>query len=92
MATIPTEEYSEQDDDNEREATEMGNYDEALGSMDGSLGSVRGSRASADAIDNGYFKPVKAFWKRQVIATVPHQACRDHFGMHKPSTDATNGS
>lgn len=24
-------------------------------------------------------RPVKAFWRRQVVATVPHDACRDHF-------------
>lgn len=27
-------------------------------------------------------RPVTNFWRRQVVATVPHDACRDHFGMN----------
>ena len=29
-------------------------------------------------------RPMKMFWRRQVAATVPHEACRDHFGMCSP--------
>ncbi len=26
-------------------------------------------------------RTIKIFWRRQVAATVPHYACRDHLGM-----------
>lgn len=91
MATTPPEEYSEHDDDTEREATEMDSYNGVLGGNGESLGSRRGARVHPES-NNSYFKPIKCFWKRQVSATVPHEACRDHFGMHKPSFDAANDS
>lgn len=31
------------------------------------------------------FAPVKAFWRRQVVATIPENECQDHFGTGTPT-------
>ena len=70
----------------DREATELGTYDQVL-----HIGSSAQDNSSAqipnacNARPNGANLPARRrslakFWQRQVCATVPHEACRDHFG------------
>lgn len=88
MATAHSEaEEARNDNPNELEATELHDYqDEAqsrptsstITAMDdnagtGELAPLPGRRRSiADMIGK--------FWKRHVVVTVSHEACRDHFG------------
>ncbi len=60
---------------NEREATEL--PDRQPSAERDVNGSVGGSRRTT----SGRLAAVKTFWGRHVVATVPHEACRDHFGM-----------
>lgn len=92
MANTPPGESPELEKDDEREATEMERYDGILGRRNEIPESENGPSTSPGARSNGRFKSLKAFWSQQISATVPHEACRDHFGMHRPSTDTTNGS
>lgn len=93
MATTPPGEDTEHEEYNEREATEMDSYD-GVGSTDQILGPGLPPSANPDARKMGYFNPLKAFWARQVSVTVPHEACRDHFGTCKTLlfTDVANAS
>ncbi len=80
---------AEHDDHHELEATEMDRYQ---GVNNDDHHSELREDACATAIDEHerYFptlrKSVKTFWKCQVRATVAHEACRDHFGMHSISS------
>lgn len=81
----PLEERQEHEGDVDREATEMGNYDEVLrGSSVYVNASTQWPRASNATPNEAYFsftwRSLVKFWQRQVNATVPHDACRDHFG------------
>ena len=40
--------------------------------------------SSTTAIDQRQRNAVQRFWKQQVVATVSHDQCRDHFGMNTP--------
>lgn len=64
----------------EREATELHDYhgtssDERV-VVDGSAAPTARSRSTT----SGSPSTIKTFWARHVVATVPHEACRDHFG------------
>lgn len=81
----PLEERQDHDGDADREATEMGDYDEVLRRSHVYINSsANGSRAS-NATPNRVYVPsmrrsVAKLWQRQVSPTVPHNACRDHLG------------
>ena len=90
MSTAQTEvEESRNNDPNEREATELRDHDDAANSLpissattamdDEATGSnveprPRERKSAADMI--------RTFWQRQVVVTVAHEACRDHFGTY----------
>ncbi|KAI4271545.1 MAG: hypothetical protein LQ337_005944 [Flavoplaca oasis] len=67
---------SEQDD---REATELHDYhssDERV-VVNGSAAPSTRSRSTTSRNPSA----IKTFWARHVVATVPHEACRDHFAL-----------
>ena len=68
---------SEQDD---REATELHDYrssdERVVVNGSAALSSAR-SRSTTTSRNSS---TIKTFWARHVVATVPHEACRDHFG------------
>ncbi len=74
----------------EREATEMGEYENLPRGSGINASSTRDIRASNGPYHETHFssfrKSTKAFWHRQVAATVPHDACRDHFGTSSSYT------
>lgn len=84
-STSPLEEHHQHEGEIEREATEMGEYDEVLRRdslfTDASAQRPRASNATPNGV---YFqsagRSLAKLWQRQVSATVPHDACRDHFG------------
>ncbi len=68
--------------DTEREATELHDYygtssDERV-VVDGST--APSGRSRSRSTTSGSPAIIKIFWARHVVATVPHAACRDHFG------------
>ncbi|KAL8837071.1 MAG: hypothetical protein Q9176_005940 [Flavoplaca citrina] len=68
---------SEEDD---REATELQDYH----SSDERVvvnGSAAPSARSRSTTTSGISSTIKTFWARHVVATVPHEACRDHFAL-----------
>ncbi|KAL8758905.1 MAG: hypothetical protein Q9199_001129 [Rusavskia elegans] len=67
----------------EREATELHDYhgtssDERV-VVDGSAAPTARSRSTT----SGSPSTIKTFWARHVVATVPHEACRDHFALER---------
>ncbi|KAL8766008.1 MAG: hypothetical protein Q9209_007097 [Squamulea sp. 1 TL-2023] len=60
----------------EREATELYEYH---------VSSERDRGGSATQSSTAARSPsaVKTFWRRHVVATVPHEACRDHFALER---------
>ena len=60
----------------EREATELETY--AGGNPE-----TETIRSSVARPENGWFSPLKRFWRRQISLAVPHVACRDHLGTFK---------
>ena len=88
MAASSPASFSEERQEHEavdREATELGAYDRVLrtnGDHDNTSAQVPNP---CSATPNGTNLPSRRrslaqFWQRQVSATVPHEACRDHFG------------
>ncbi|KAL8879520.1 MAG: hypothetical protein Q9198_002884 [Flavoplaca austrocitrina] len=70
---------SEEDD---REATELQDYH----SSDERVvvnGSAAPSARSRSTTTSGISSTIKTFWARHVVATVPHEACRDHFALER---------
>ena len=70
----------------ERGATELADFrGHPSSSSDSIVPSERAARASVRS-NEGYLQSLRRstllFWKRQVSATVAHEACRDHFGTH----------
>ena len=79
----PLEERQEHEADPDREATEMGNYDEVLRRSSVYINSS--AQLPGDATPTGAYFPstrrsLAKLWHRQVSVVVPHAACRDHFG------------
>ena len=82
MAASSPASFSEEGQEHEvvdREATELAAYDQVL-----HIGTAQTPNA-CNARPNGANLPTRRtslakFWERQVSATVPHEACRDHFG------------
>lgn len=60
----------------EREATELHSYAYASNTE-----LVLHGPAAQAAAASGTLSAVRSFWKRHVVATVPHTACRDYFGL-----------
>ena len=79
----PLEEPQEHEEDTDREATEMGDYDDVLRRSSVYINSS--AQRPADAtLNRAYFpstrRSLAKMWQRQVSVIVPHDACRDHFG------------
>ena len=84
MEHIPSQTPPEQAGYSDREVTELGDFDGVLSRSNGPIrSSEMGQRTSVER-DRGYVQSIRRsiaiFWKRQVYATVPHDACRDHLG------------
>ena len=84
MVGTPEEGSPEQEDYNDREATELNEYDEDARYHNVVCQTGYGLRADPNATIDARFKSLKAFWKRQISVTVAHEACRDHFGRLIP--------
>lgn len=84
MASSTQDQQSEIEDRDEHEATEMGRYGNVNRSDDRLTSLTEGAHTTAVTTNGRYFGSfrgsVKAFWQRQIRATVAHEACRDHFG------------
>lgn len=81
----PLEERQDHDGDADREATEMGDYNQVLHRSGVYIdSSANGSRVSNATPNRVYVPSVRRsmakLWKRQVSPTVSHNACRDHLG------------
>ena len=79
----PLEERQEHEADPEREATEMGDYEEVL--RRSSVYTNSSAQRPRDATPTRAYFPstrrsLAKLWQRQVSVIVPHDACRDHFG------------
>ena len=63
---------------NELEATQLQDHDNA--SPTGSNEPSNTNAACPETWLGKQTRPIKVFWRRQIVATVPHNGCRDHFG------------
>lgn len=92
MACLPHDARVDSEDIREHEATEMNVQDGVARSSDSTmpvsedLRATSASTARSDGYPHCLHVAVKNFWKRQVRATVAHEACRDHFGTPSSST------
>lgn len=86
MVSSSSDDRSDNEDNREREATEMAYYEGFSTRPNGSVIPTTDGAPPGDAIREGYLPTfrdsIKTFWKRQVSPTVARDACRDHFGMH----------
>ena len=88
MAASSPASFSEEGQEHEvvdREATELGTYDQVLHTGSAHDNNSAQMPDACNARANGANLPTRRrslakFWQRQVSATVPHEACRDHFG------------
>ena len=76
--------------DDQWEATELRSYHPPLASRPEDLspsisehGSQTGTGDSSRRRHNGFVDRIKTFWRRHVVLTVSHEACRDLFGMFR---------
>lgn len=81
----PLAERQEDQGGAEREATEMEHYNQVLSRSSVDINSSAQQPHADNATPNGaYFsstrRPLAKLWQRQVSVTVPHDACRDHYG------------
>lgn len=65
---------------NQLEATQLHDYDDA--NYGNSIDHCTTSVVHPEFWLSRQTKPIKVFWRRQIVATVPHDACRDHFGTY----------
>ena len=83
-------------DDREREATELRNVGGNLARSNGSIRPSEGATHGSIRSNEGYLQSLRMstalFWKRQVSATVPHEACRDHFGTYISPSNASSST
>ncbi len=90
MATAqPQPGEAQNDDPEELDATELHDYENAARSRPSSS---RATAIDADANDGHIGRRqrqptstanmIRKFWRRHVVVTVSHSACRDHFGMY----------
>ena len=78
-------ERQEHEADAEREATEMENYNGVLRRSSVYINSSAQRQHARSGTPSGAYSPftrgsLAKMWQRQVSATVPHDACRDHYG------------
>ena len=74
-----SENEQEQAEVNEREATELHDY--AISStVELNASGTRDNQTGRRWEDPKSPSALQTFWKRQVVATVRHEDCRDHFG------------
>lgn len=78
----PLEQRQEHESNADREATEMGEYDEVLrrSSVDIDSYAPRPQAAPNETYLSFVRRSLVKLWQRQVSATVPHNTCRDHLG------------
>ena len=81
----PLVEHQEHEDDAEREATEMENYNGVLRRSSVYMNSSAQQQPARSGTPSGAYSPftrrsLAKMWQQQVSATVPHDACRDHYG------------
>ena len=70
------------DDDDEREATELSTVDaNGASTHPGRTPNADCAGSTGSAAGDTRWRAVKRFWGQQVSASVPSEACRDHFGM-----------
>ena len=89
MASTHSEILPSRPDNNEREATELNDYDgDQIVSECNTRSAGRETSSGHSVTNENYAQCVRRstarFWKRQVSATVPHECCRDHFGTPSP--------
>ncbi|KAK0515579.1 hypothetical protein JMJ35_001613 [Cladonia borealis] len=75
-------------DHNEREATELNDYEGDHLASDYHTTSAAPETYSGPSVRNenyalSFRRSTVLFWKRQVSATVPHECCRDHFALER---------
>lgn len=96
MKHTPSETPPKYADDGEREATELGDVGGNLARSNGSIrpseGAIHGTIRSNDGYLQSLRRSTALFWKRQVSATVPHEACRDHFGTYIFPSNASSST
>ena len=84
MATSSLEESPERPESDEREATELSNYEGVEDSNGATTLRSRETVLCNAGRDHVYFrslgKAMKHFWQHRITATVAHDACRDHLG------------
>ena len=84
MTSASNEQDSVNVEDDGLEATELSSYEDVGRSTGTSASLVREdyiiNDGHLDGISHYLSISVKNFWRRQVAATVQHEACRDHFG------------
>ena len=81
----PLVERQEHEGDADREATEMENYHGVLRQSSVYNNSSAQRQRAGSGTPSGAYSPftrasLAKIWQRHVSATVPHDACRDHFG------------
>ena len=89
MASAQSDILPSRPGNNEREATELNDYESdriASGNITRSAGRETYPVRSISNEDyaQSFRRSTALFWKRQVSATVPHECCRDHFGTPPP--------
>ncbi|KAL2041569.1 hypothetical protein N7G274_005951 [Stereocaulon virgatum] len=88
MEHPPSETPPEQpEEDSEREATELADFRGHPSRSSDSIIPSQGAASASIRSNEGYLQSLRrstlVFWKRQVSATVPHEACRDHFALER---------
>ena len=89
MASNQSEILPSRPENDEREATELNDYEsDHIGSDYNTRSAARetysGPSVSNENYAQSFRRSTALFWKRQVSATVPHDCCRDHFGTPSP--------
>ena len=89
MASTQSDILTSRPGNNEREATELNNYEgDRIASGYNTRSAGRETNPVCPISNENYAqsfrRSIVLFWKRQVSATVPHECCRDHFGMPPP--------
>ena len=89
MASTQSDILPSRPGNNEREATELNDYEGDLIASDYNTRSAERETYPVRSIRNenyaqSFRRSIALFWKRQVSATVPHECCRDHFGTPSP--------
>ncbi|KAL8730769.1 MAG: hypothetical protein Q9166_003839 [cf. Caloplaca sp. 2 TL-2023] len=80
----PPSQLNSNTEQNDREATELhAYYGSAERELNGSATPPTVQTGGSPSTVSGNASAVKTFWRRHVVATVPHDACRDHFALER---------